>query len=134
MKSLIVYWFWPNPGGWHYADAHVRLILGICLLFVVGSFVIAYLRSRTSNPMTKILSKSWPSAAFWFGIVGAVLVVSREATIQFMSMRILWVVWGLLLGLYLFIQILSFRRRHYTVLQSQRVVDEREKYLPKRKK
>ena len=134
MKSTLVYWFWPNPGGWSYDSLHVRLILGACLLILLSSFVIAFWRSRTSNPMTKLLTKSWPTAAFWFGITGVVFVISREATIQFVSMRVLWVVWGLLAVLYASIQLLSFRRRHYTVVKSRRVVDERDKYLPSRKR
>jgi hypothetical protein len=110
------------------------VILGICLFLVLASFLITFWRSRTSNPMTRLLSKSWPSAAFWFGISGVVFVVSREATVQFLSMRVLWIVWAVLLVLYLIVQFLSFSRRHYTVVQNRRIVDERDKYLPGRKR
>ncbi|MDD5055133.1 MAG: hypothetical protein PHZ00_02585 [Candidatus Peribacteraceae bacterium] len=133
MKPFLVYWFWPNPGGWQYTDTTVQVILGACVLMLLASFVLAFWRSRLSNPMTRILSKSWPSAAFWFGITGVAFVVSREATIQFLSMRVLWLVWLVILALFAFIQFLSFRRRHYTVVANKRVVDEREKYLPRKK-
>ena len=134
MQSFLVYLFWPNPGGWHYGDARVQWILGACLLLILLSFLIRFWRSRLSNPMTRLLSKSWPSAAFWFGIVGVVFVVSREAQVQFISMRILWFLWVLILSVYLFFQMLFFRRRHYSVIKNQRVMDERERYLPRRKR
>lgn len=85
------------------------------------------------NPITRNLSSSWSSALFWFGFVAAFLIVSRVETIQFLSMRLLWLFWGLFAALYVFFQILNFRRRHYTVLERAQVIDEREKYLPKSK-
>jgi hypothetical protein len=48
-------------------------------------------------------------------------------------MRLLWAFWFLAFLLYVVLQFLSFRRRHYTVMERTTVIDEREKYLPKRK-
>ena len=126
-----MYWLWPNPGGWHYSDPKIKILLAICAGLVVLSFLIRLWRSSRSNPITKALSKSWSSALFWFGIVGGILVVSRVETIQFLSMRLLWALWALAFALYVLFQILQFRRRHYTVLERTRVIDEREKYLPR---
>lgn len=127
------YWFWPNPAGWTYADTRVQAVLGACMAFIVLSFAIRYWRKSLKNPITKNLSRSWSSAAFWFGIVGIVFVASRVEMIQFLAMRAMWALWVLALGLYGFFQFAQFRRRHYTVMQRTQVVDEREKYLPKAK-
>ncbi len=126
------YWFWPNPAGWSYTDQRVQVLLGMCLLLVVISFGIGFWRHSLKNSITKNLSKSWSSAAFWFGIVGAVLVASRVEIIQFLAMRAIWALWLLSLIFYIGFQFIQFRRRHYTVMQRTQVRDERDKYLPKK--
>lgn len=131
--KFVTYWLWPNPAGWHYTDAKVMALLGACLALVALSFAVSYWRRSLKNPMTRTLSTSWGRALFWFGLTGAFFVVSRVETIQFLSMRLLWAVWVLFAVLFLVFQILNFRRRHYTVLERTQVVDERDKYLPKRK-
>lgn len=133
MKLFLSYWFWPNPAAWTYADTRVQGLLVMCLVFVVLSFALSFWRRSLSNHITKNLSKSWPSAILWFGIVGAVFVISRVEMIQFLSMRVMWALWFLLLLLYVGFQIVQFRRRHYTVMQRTQIVDERDKYLPRRK-
>lgn len=133
MKAFLVYWVWPNPGGWNYEDSKVLAMFGVCLVLIVGSFLIRFWRRRLKNPKTRSLSSSWSSASFWFGLVALILVVSRVELIQFMSMRLLWAFWFLAAGLYVFFQILQFTKRHYTVLARTTVLDEREKYLPRRK-
>lgn len=134
MLQFFSYWFWPNPAGWHYADTRVQVVLGVCAAFVVASFIVRFWRKSLKNHVTKQLTAGWPSALFWFGIVGLVLAVSRVETIQFMSMRILWAFWFLSLALYGVFQFINFSRRHYTVLQRAQVVDERDKYLPKKRR
>jgi low temperature requirement protein LtrA len=134
MKLFFSYWFWPNPAGWHYQDTKVQLVLLGCLVMVLGYFAIRFWRSKLRNPITRSLSASWARASMVFGVVAAVLVVSRVETIQFVSMRAMWAVWLLCLALYILIQLLNFRRRHYVIVEKQHVVDERDKYLPKKKK
>ena len=134
MQNFLRYWFWPNPGNWHYHDTPVASIILLCVAMIVLSFAVKYWRSRQKNLMTKTLSAGWSSAIFWFGVIGLVLVISRVETIQFFSMRSLWALWVLCIALYVSFQVLSFRRRHYTVMERTNVTDEREKYLPKRKR
>ncbi len=129
--KLFVYLFWPNPSGWHYTDSRVQIVLGVCFFLIVFSFAISYWRRTLKNPITKNLTKSWSSAAFWFGIVGAVLIASRVEMIQFMAMRAVLVLWFLCILLYIGFQFIQFRRRHYTVMQRTQVIDERDKYLPR---
>ncbi|MBP7114226.1 MAG: hypothetical protein KBA40_02105 [Candidatus Peribacteraceae bacterium] len=132
--QLFSYWFWPNPAGWRYTDFPVQTLLAVCAALIILSFVIGYWRKRVKNPITKNLSKSWSSAALWFGLVGIVFVVSRVEMIQFLAMRAMWALWLLCLVAYAFFQFIQFRRRHYTVMQRTQVVDEREKYLPGNRK
>lgn len=131
--NFLSYWLWPNPAGWHYSDPKVMGILAFCAALIILSFIVRYWRRRIKNPMTKTLSKSWSIALFWFGLSGAFLTVSRVETIQFLSMRAVFAFWVLLVVLYCILQIVLFRRRHYTVLERAQVIDERDKYLPRKK-
>lgn len=133
MQKFFSYWLWPNPAGWHYEDHRVIVLLTLSIGLILASFVLRHLRHRSSNSVTRSIMSGWPTASVWFGIVALVLTVSRVETIQFLSMRFLWAFWLLFIVLYVFIQFLQFRRRHYTVIQQSHVIDEREKYLPKRK-
>ncbi len=133
MKSFFSYWLWPNPAGWHYTDTKIMIALCFALLLCITSFGINLWRSRQNNHQTKVLSASWSRSAFWFGMTLLFLVVSRVEMIQFMSMRLLLAVWALSLLTYVAVQVLQFRRRHYTVLGRTVVTDERSKYLPRKK-
>ncbi len=108
-------------------------MLVVCLGLMVGSFFLGLWRTK-QQPITKKLSRTWASAAFWIGLVGAFLIVSRVEGIQFFSMRFLWVLWALAIAVYVILQIRIFRSRHYEVLPTERVEDPRGKYLPGKKK
>lgn len=116
-----------------YDSPKILAILGVLFFFIVLSFGISAWRRKLKNPMTKKLSSSWSSASFWFGITGIILVVCRVEDIQFMSMRVLWLILFLIALLYIVVQVMSFRRRHYVVMDKMQVVDERDKYLPRKK-
>jgi hypothetical protein len=133
MKQLIIYLFWPNPGGWDYGDSKVIALTIACLALILSSFLLRFWRGRMKNPQTKSLSKMWPSAALWFGLLGLVLIVCRVEFIQFLAMRFLWVLLLGIAALFVILQFVQFRRRHYTVLGRTQVKDEREKYLPRKK-
>ncbi len=130
LQSFFSYWFWPNPGHVPYGSTKVMTILVVCGVLVLAALLLSLWRSRLKNPMTKSLTAGWPTAALSFGIVGDLLAVSRVETIQFLSMRVLWVIWALVLALYAALQIWKFRTRHYVVLERQKVMDVRDKYLP----
>jgi hypothetical protein len=42
MKAFLVYWVWPNPGGWHYNDPKVMAVLVACAALVFLSLVLRY--------------------------------------------------------------------------------------------
>ncbi len=134
MKLFLSYWFWPNPGAWHYHTPNVAILIAVCVVLIVVSFLIRRWRAKLSNPITKQLTGSWSPSVFWFGVVGLVLTASRVESIQFLAMRALWILWLVSFGLFVVFQIIKFRRRHYTVIGRAQVSDERDKYLPRRKK
>jgi ABC-type uncharacterized transport system fused permease/ATPase subunit len=131
--DILTYLFWPNPSNAAYGDPKVVAALLVVLALVLASIAIRVWRRKATNPITKKLSKSWASACFWFGVVALVLIVARVESIQFISMRVLWAVWGALCLLYVYFQFRRFAKRHYEVLPAVRSIDPREKYLPKRK-
>ena len=134
MTQFLSYWFYPNLGTAPYDNPKVMTALIVSIACIALAFAIMWWRKSIRNPITKKLSSSWSMAAFWFGIVGVMLTVSRAEGIQFLSMRILWVVWGLALAAYVFFQVLQFRRRHYTVVEKQKSTSELDRYLPKKKR
>lgn len=132
LQSAAFYLFYPNPGNASWDSPKALILAGVCLLMVIAAYALRVWRRRLQNPVTKKLSRSWASASFWFGVTGLLLVASRVNTIQFLSMRILWVVWGVLLILYVVVQVRIFRARHYVMISPTRPDDPRSKYLPKR--
>jgi len=135
MGDMLIYLFWPNPGNADYSSPKSLILLVVCVLLVVVSFAIKYWRKKQSNAVTRKLTRSWPSVTLWFGLVGLFLVICRVESISYLSMRVWWVVWGVVLVVYILFQLKMFRMRHYNVLpQKKREHDPREKYLPKSKK
>lgn len=132
--DFLRYLFWPNPGSANYGDPSIIALLLLTVGMIVSSFVLSYWRKRQTNPITRKLSVSWSRAAFWFGLFGLVMVVSRVEDIQFIAMRFLWIVWAAFLMLYVVFQYKKWRMKHYEVLPSVSVVDPRDRYLPKKKR
>ena len=131
---FLSYWFWPNPGNVHYSSPKVELILAVCFGIILLSLVLRWWRAGLANPITRKLPSSWSSATFWFGFTGLVLVVSRVEMIQFLAMRVLWLVWGIVLAVYVLFQFIQFRRRHYVIVKQERKESVIDKYLPERKR
>ena len=132
---MLSYLFWPNPSAPFYSSTKVMAALLVCTLLIAGSFAIKRWRNKQSNAVTRKLSRSWPSAAFWFGLTGLFMVVCRVEGISYVSMRFWWVIWGVCALLFAGFQIKIFSMRHYEVLPQQaKKEDPREKYLPKKKK
>lgn len=133
MNDLLTYIFWPNPGNADYTSPKALILLLLCIAAVIAAVALPRLRGNW-NPQLKKLSRSWVTACAWFGGTGLVLVISRVEEIQYVAMRFLWVIWGVALFVYLFVQIRSYRARYYEVLPNAPVHDDRAQYLPKRKK
>ncbi|MDD4628349.1 MAG: hypothetical protein PHE68_03060 [Candidatus Peribacteraceae bacterium] len=134
MKAFLIYLVWPNPGNASYGSPKIQILLVACALLILLSFTMSFWRRNMRNPVTKRLSRTWPSAAFWFGLIGLVLVVSRVESIGFLAMRLWWVILAAVGALYLFLQYRIFRARHYQQMPREFTDDPREKYLPRKKK
>lgn len=132
-QSILSYIFYPNPANADYTSPKALALLIVCVLAIVASFVLPRLRNSW-NPQLKKLSKSWAAACGWFGWTGLVLVISRVEEIQYVSMRFLWVIWGVFLVGYLFLQVRLYRARYYEIIPSRPIQDDRAQYMPKRKK
>jgi hypothetical protein len=133
-KTFFMYLVWPNPGNASYGNPKIQALLVLSFGLILLSFILRLWRRRAQNPVAKRLSRSWPTAAFWFGFVALILTVSRVENVSFLSMRLLWVFWALGLALFLYVQIRSFRVRYYQPLPHEHTEDPREKYLPRRKR
>jgi hypothetical protein len=134
MNAFLTYVFWPNPGNADYSSPKALALLALCIALVLASFVLPRLRAGWKNAQLKKVSKTWASACGWFGWSGLVLVIARVEEIQYVAMRFLWVLWGLALLGYLFVQYKTYRMKYYEVIPAQPVQDDRAEYLPKRKK
>ena len=134
MYQLLVYLFWPNPANAYYNSPKAIALIVVCGLLVLGSFALSFWRKRMRNSVTRKLTRSWPSAAFWFGLTGLVMVICRAEEIQFLSMRFLWVLWLALAVLFVILQIRLWNARHYEVLPTVTKEDPMGKYLPGKKK
>jgi len=134
LKSLFFYLCWPNPGNAHYGSGSTKTLLIVCVLLLLLSLVLRFWRSQMNNPVMKKLSRSWSSAAFWFGITGLLFVVSRVEGVGFLAMRLWWLAWGIAFAFFLGVQVRFFRMRYYEKLPSEVSHDPRDRYLPKRKK
>lgn len=132
--SIAEYLFYPNLGTGSYTSTNVSIILGISALFVIASIVSRVWRKKQQNSVMRKLTKSWPSSFLWFGIVGAVLAVSRVEGIQFVSMRVWTLVWAACFLLFALFQTMKFRRRYYEVIPQVKTEDPKDRYLPKKKK
>lgn len=134
MTNFLSYIFWPNPPAPDYTNGKVELLLAFCTALIVISIILRFWRKRLSNPVTKRLSASWPTAFLWFGLVGLFLTICRVEGIGFLGMRFWWVVWGFWLLAYVFIQVKLFRSRHYEIIPQERTEDPRSRYLPGKKR
>ncbi|MBI3336522.1 hypothetical protein HYZ98_03075 [Candidatus Peregrinibacteria bacterium] len=131
--DIFVYLFWPNPGNAFYSSPKVIAILTFCAILVVGSFVIRWWRHHEHIARRRLLSRSWPMASLWFGLSGLVLIVARVEQIQFVAMRLWWVIWGVAIVLYMWFQVKNWHLKYYEVLPQERQRNPMEKYLPRRK-
>ena len=135
MNSFLLYLFYPNPGHLTYGSTQIVVLLAVSVGLVLVSFAIRFWRSRLSNAITKKLTRSWSGTAFWFGIVGLVLIVARVEKIQFLAIRFLWVFWGLFLLIAIVLQYRVYRMRHYEVMpRTIAPEDPKARYLPSKKR
>lgn len=130
---MLSYWFYPNPGNADYANPKVLLLFAACLFLFLGSFIVSSWRKNHGNSVTRKLARSWSSAMRWLAVIGFILIIARVEDIQFVAMRFLWVVWALAAALFILLQAWLWKKKHYTVVPTERFEDPRAKYLPHKK-
>lgn len=130
---MLTYLFWPRPPVVPYDNPKVIALLVLTIGLIAASIALSVWRKRLSNSVTKKLSRSWSSAAFWFGFIGLLLVIARVEDVSYVSMRFWWIPWTVSFVLYLFIQVKLFRTKHYSVVPTEKTTDPRKEYLPRGK-
>ncbi|MFA7681450.1 MAG: hypothetical protein WCX61_00290 [Candidatus Peribacteraceae bacterium] len=130
----MTYLLWPNPGMVPYDNSKVVALFCCCGAMVVAAFILRVWRRRTTNTQLRKLSRSWSGALIWFGVIGLVLLISRTEQISYLSMRIWWVVWAVILVVYIAFQLRQFQTRYYKKLPGEHYADPRQEYLPRKKK
>jgi hypothetical protein len=133
LQDFLTYLFYPHPTGTSYGNPKVLAVLIFCALLIILAGVLSVWRNKLKEHRLRKITGSWPSAAFWFGLTGLLLVVARAEEIQFLAMRFLWVVWVLLAIFIVWIQARSYKNRYYEILPSHTPNDPRSKYLPGKK-
>ncbi len=128
---MLSYWFYPNPGNADYTSPKVMVLLLVLAALFLFSFMLSRWRKRHPNSVTKKLTRTWPGMMRALAIIGLVLVVCRVEEIQFFAMRALWLLWLMAFVAYALFQLWMWRKRHYTIVRTERVEDPRDKYLPK---
>lgn len=131
--SILSYLFWPNPGLSSYDNPKILLLLALCFGLVIASFVLRAWRNKTS-PVIRKIAKGWPTALLTFGLFGLLFTVSRVEGVQYVSMRIWWIVWAASAVFYAYLQVKKYRARYYEILPATSVEDPRSKYLPRKKR
>lgn len=132
--NILSYLFWPNLGVSSYDNPKVLALIVVCVGLVIASFIVRFWIRKTATPVLRKIAKGWPTALLSLGLTGLLLIVSRVEGVQYLSMRVLWIVWAAAAVFYAFLQIKKYRQRYYEVLPAVSVEDPRSKYLPKRKK
>ncbi len=122
-----------TSGAHDYSSTGVASLLAVGVLLLVLSSVVRRKR-RSFQGTVKALSKTWPSALLLFGAVGVALGVCRAEGVPFFSMPLLAVLWAILLVVVASLHVFLYRKRSYTIIPSQKTIDPREQFLPKRRK
>ncbi len=134
LSTLPRWLFSPLPVRPEYLDTQILALLILCVGLIVAAVILRFWRKNLPGASFKKLSRSWPTAATWFGIIGLILIVARVEGIQYVAMRFWWVVWGLAALAYIFVQLRLFRAKHYEIIPTAQAEDPRDAYLPKAKR
>jgi len=126
------YYFNPYPDP---AYQWTKLTLAVGFLFVLGGLALAYYRKRMKgNEVLRKMLKPYPGLLQTYGVLVIFLLITREAGIPYLSMR-MW--WFILLGFFLYSLLkfaigfpLNYRKMHENKVQ----MHAKNQYLPKRKR
>ncbi len=120
----------PNPD---FQYTKFALIL-IALLFVLGIVLKIYRSKYVKEVVLKKMLKKYPSHFFTFGTILLFLLLSREAGIPFISMRLWWFVLFIYIIYWSLKVCFTFGKEYKHRTTQAKKQHTKNKYLPKRKK
>jgi len=109
------------------------VVVLIILLFISSIALQIYRKKYVKDKIVKKILKRYPSRLNAFGVVLLLLLLSREAGIPFLSMRIWWFLLLLLMIYWLSKTIFNFKKEYSKRLFRQKQNQFKNKYIPKKK-
>lgn len=125
------YYFTPLPDP-NFRFAAFFIGLGI-LLILIGIFLQIYRRKFLKDEILKKILKRYPRFFNIFGILIILLTLIRIAGIQYLSMRVFWVIYGLLFLYYAFTRLMPFKGEYRERVQRLHSNVQKKRYLPHKK-
>ena len=112
MERLLTlqYYFTPRPDP---NFQFTKLTLLVVAIFFLLSFVLKiYRRKYAKDPIVKKMIKQYPGRLLAFGTVLLLLLILREAGIPYLSMRMWWIVWLLILIYWVVKLLINFKKEY----------------------
>ncbi len=106
----------------------------IILFFLLAIGIRIYRKKAAKDPIIKKMIKRYPGRLMTFGVILVFLLLSREAGIPFVSMRIWWFVLMIIVVWWAVKNLLTFRKDYKKRARQTKYRHEQSKYLPKKKK
>jgi amino acid transporter len=106
----------------------------VVVLFLISIGIWYYRKKYVKDPVTKKIIKRYPEKIFTFGLILLCLLVSREAGIPILSMRVLSILFFLYVAYWVLKTLITFRKEYKERAKHLNMSDKKDKYLPKKKK
>lgn len=125
------YYFTPRPDP---NFAYTKVTLGLVALLIVGALALKLLRKhKLKDDIWKKIIRPIPPRLFNFGLALLLLLLFRETGIPYLSMRLWWVLWGVLF-LYVLLKLLFGCKNEYLKRSERHHLNARlSQYLPKKR-
>lgn len=106
----------------------------IALFFLLSLAIKIYRKKYAKDVILKKMIKRYPSRLLTFGTFLLLLLFFRETGIPFLSMRILWVIWLLILIYWIAKTLINFKKDYLRRLNQAKQHAAKKKYMPKKKR
>ena len=106
----------------------------IALFFLLSLAIKIYRKKYAKDVILKKMIKRYPGRLLTFGTFLLLLLFFREAGIPFLSMRILWVIWLLILIYWVVKTLINFKKEYRHRLSQAKHHAAKKKYMPKKKR
>lgn len=126
------FYFTPRPDP-NFQFTKITVIL-IILFFLISIVVQIYRKKYTKDPIIKKMLKRYPGKLRLFGILLLLLLISREAGLPFLSMRIWWFALLFYVIFWAIDVLRNFKKNYKKRFGQANLKKNLHKYLPKKKK